>query len=76
MAPAIAYRRQDTYHSAYHDAPKIESETAYKSYVFLGRYPKTEGDSSALVGAAAKTQYGPQARVFGTARYWVVYRVD
>lgn len=74
-APPIAYRRRDVYHSAYSNEPGADGDS-YRTYKFLGRYPLNEGDTAAVVTAAARTQYGKRAKVFPTARWWVIYRVD
>jgi hypothetical protein len=82
MAPAIAYghvhvhdmgRGDDHFGS---DAEPLLAEIVdYRQYVFLGRLPIGLYTETAEAKAAARAKYGPDAKAFATARYWVCYRI-
>jgi hypothetical protein len=75
LVPEIAYRRPDSYRLGHDDAPR-KDELAYRDYKKLGIFPLRDGMDTAAAKAYAKDKYGPRARVFATARYWVAYEVQ
>lgn len=74
QAPELAYRRPDVYQDGLATAPRND-EMPYKDYVFLGRIPVNENEGTQAATAIAKAKYGPKAKVFQTARYWIAYEI-
>lgn len=69
--PEIAHRR-DVYDSGAGDElPK--KEYGYHNYRRLGVLPVAKYETTRQATAAAKAQFGPRARCFKTARFWVCY---
>jgi hypothetical protein len=75
IVPSIAYRRPDVYHAGSGDFLPRTDPALYQHYEFLGRVAVNETDDHWDVSARAKQRFGPGARVFRTARWWVVYAV-
>lgn len=75
IVPAIAYRQLPVYQDGINVAPRMDDYT-YRQYVFLGRLLIANYADSGAARDAARTKFGPRARVFRTARFWVCYQVD
>lgn len=70
-APPGAYREPVAYDSHTDSFPR---EIEYGAYRRLG-IMKNTGQSASAARRAALAKYGPRAKVYMTARYWVCYDV-
>lgn len=85
--PELAYRRPDVYHEGMQsDVANTEDEDVdeevvdpttlpYKTYTKLGIWANRPGRSVPEAQAWARDKFGPDAKVFETARFWVAYRI-
>jgi hypothetical protein len=74
VVPAVAHRQNDVYRDGVNTAPRTDD--VYKQYKFLGRLPGEAFDEAKSARDAAQERFGPRARVFRVARYWVCYEVQ
>ncbi len=73
LAPSLAYGHTDVYHQGHNTAPLPDVE--YGEYKFLGTIPVWEGDHTYEAREMAQAKFGPEAKVFRTARFWIAYTI-